>query len=140
MMSMWLTAFLFMLSFEMAMHGRRTEERKLQVDRKRHLYFTTYFIAVKFLWYIEVHTAMPQNEYVEQSGKRCGYRLNHFEKKRKKESREPHTHAKYAHTLHGLRAKLYKKYDCHDLSSTHHTNQISWLFINHWKNWPLLMG
>lgn len=52
---------------------------------------------------------MPQNEYVEQSRKRRGYRLDHFEKKRKKESREPHTHAKYAHKLHGLKAKMYNE-------------------------------
>ncbi|KAK2562936.1 Ribosome biogenesis protein NSA2-like protein [Acropora cervicornis] len=54
-------------------------------------------------------TAMPQNEYVERSRKHRGYRFDHFEKKRKKEGREPHTLAKNAHKFHGLRAKLYNR-------------------------------
>lgn len=52
---------------------------------------------------------MPQNEYIELSRKRHGYRLDHFEKKRKKEGREVHTRAEQAKKLHGLRAKLYNK-------------------------------
>ncbi|XP_015753935.1 PREDICTED: ribosome biogenesis protein NSA2 homolog [Acropora digitifera] len=51
----------------------------------------------------------PQNEYVERSRKHRGYRFDHFEKKRKKEGREPHTLAKNAHKFHGLRAKLYNR-------------------------------
>lgn len=52
---------------------------------------------------------MPQNEYIELARKRHGYRLDHFEKKRKKEGREVHTRAEQAKKLHGLRAKLYNK-------------------------------
>lgn len=52
---------------------------------------------------------MPQNEYIEQFRKRHGYRYDHFEKKRKKESREPHARAEYARKLHGLKAKLYNR-------------------------------
>lgn len=52
---------------------------------------------------------MPQNEYIELSRKRHGYRLDHFEKKRKKEGREVHARAEQAKKLHGLRAKLYNK-------------------------------
>ncbi|XP_065912050.1 ribosome biogenesis protein NSA2 homolog [Dysidea avara] len=52
---------------------------------------------------------MPQNEYIEQSRKRHGYRLDHFEKKRKKEGREPHARSEKIHKLHGLKAKLYNR-------------------------------
>lgn len=52
---------------------------------------------------------MPQNEYIEQSRKRHGYRLDHFEKKRKREGREPHARAEYIRKLHGIKAKLYNK-------------------------------
>ncbi|CAI8022573.1 Ribosome biogenesis protein NSA2 homolog [Geodia barretti] len=52
---------------------------------------------------------MPQNEYIELFRKRHGYRLDHFEKKRKKLGREPHARAEYAKKIHGLKAKLYNK-------------------------------
>jgi len=52
---------------------------------------------------------MPQNEHIEQSRKRHGYRLDHFERKRKKEARQPHEQAERAKKLHGLKAKLYNK-------------------------------
>ncbi|KAL5482084.1 hypothetical protein EMCRGX_G022367 [Ephydatia muelleri] len=52
---------------------------------------------------------MPQNEYIELSRKRHGYRLDYLEKKRKKEAREPHDRSIYAKKLHGLKAKLYNR-------------------------------
>lgn len=52
---------------------------------------------------------MPQNEHIEQSRKRHGYRLDHFERKRKKEARQVHEQAQQAKKLHGLKAKLYNK-------------------------------
>uniref|UniRef100_A0A7S3LVS6 Ribosome biogenesis protein NSA2 homolog n=1 Tax=Palpitomonas bilix TaxID=652834 RepID=A0A7S3LVS6_9EUKA len=52
---------------------------------------------------------MPQNEHIERHIKQYGYRLDHFEKKRKKEAREVHKQAKYAQELTGLKAKLYNK-------------------------------
>ncbi|XP_028416473.1 ribosome biogenesis protein NSA2 homolog isoform X1 [Dendronephthya gigantea] len=51
----------------------------------------------------------PQNEHIELSRKRHGYRLDHFERKRKKEARQVHERAEHARKLHGLRAKLYNK-------------------------------
>lgn len=52
---------------------------------------------------------MPQNEYIEQARKRHGRRLDHYEKKRKKEARKPHADAEKAKKLHGLKAKMYNK-------------------------------
>jgi len=52
---------------------------------------------------------MPQNEYIEQAQKRHGRRLDHFERKRKREAREVHERANKAQKLHGLKAKLYNK-------------------------------
>ncbi|CAB3995628.1 ribosome biogenesis NSA2 homolog [Paramuricea clavata] len=52
---------------------------------------------------------MPQNEHIELSQKRYGRRLDHFERKRKKEAREVHERAEHAKKLHGLRAKIYNK-------------------------------
>eukprot|EP00126_Sphaerothecum_destruens_P013531 Sdes_comp23163_c0_seq1m21464 len=52
---------------------------------------------------------MPQNEYIEKARKLHGYRLDHFERKRKKEAREPHKRSEFAQKVHGLRAKLYSK-------------------------------
>ncbi|XP_046863238.1 ribosome biogenesis protein NSA2 homolog [Xenia sp. Carnegie-2017] len=52
---------------------------------------------------------MPQNEHIDLARKRYGYRLDHFERKRKKEAREVHERAEHAKKLHGLRAKLYNK-------------------------------
>nr|XP_002731376.2 PREDICTED: ribosome biogenesis protein NSA2 homolog [Saccoglossus kowalevskii] len=52
---------------------------------------------------------MPQNEHIELHRKRHGYRLDYHERKRKKESREPHKRARKAKLLTGLKAKLYNK-------------------------------
>eukprot|EP00128_Syssomonas_multiformis_P011906 Colp12_sorted_trinity150504_noHs@31668 len=50
---------------------------------------------------------MPQNEYIELARKRHGYRLDHFERKRKKEAREVHERSQFAQKVHGLKAKLH---------------------------------
>jgi len=52
---------------------------------------------------------MPQNEHIELHRKRHGYRLDYHERKRKKESREPHERAKKAKMLTGIKAKMYNK-------------------------------
>merc|ERR1711881_520603 len=52
---------------------------------------------------------MPQNNHIELSIKRQGRRLDHFEKKRKKEARAVKDRAKKAHKMIGLKAKLYHK-------------------------------
>ncbi|KAJ9088772.1 Ribosome biogenesis protein [Entomophthora muscae] len=52
---------------------------------------------------------MPQNEYIEQSIKRYGRRLNHEERTRKREARKVHKDSIYAQKVHGLKAKLYNK-------------------------------
>lgn len=52
---------------------------------------------------------MPQNEHIELFQKRYGRRLDYYEKKRKKEAREPHKRSAVAKKLIGLKAKLYAK-------------------------------
>lgn len=52
---------------------------------------------------------MPQNEYIEEAIKKHGRRLDHEERKRKREAREVHSRAAHAKKLHGLKAKLYNK-------------------------------
>lgn len=52
---------------------------------------------------------MPQNEYIELHRKRHGRRLDHEERKRKKEAREPRVRAATAKKLRGLKAKIYNK-------------------------------
>lgn len=52
---------------------------------------------------------MPQNEHIELHRKRYGYRLDHHERRRKKEAREPHERAEKARKLRGLKAKIYNK-------------------------------
>jgi len=52
---------------------------------------------------------MPQGDYIELHRKRFGYRLDHFEKQRKKEARMVHQRSKFAQKVKGLRAKLYNK-------------------------------
>jgi len=52
---------------------------------------------------------MPQNEHIELHRKRFGYRLDHFERQRKKEARQAHKRSEYAQKVRGLRAKLYHK-------------------------------
>lgn len=51
----------------------------------------------------------PQNEHIELHRKRHGYRLDHHERKRKKESREAHERSHKARKMIGLKAKLYHK-------------------------------
>lgn len=50
---------------------------------------------------------MPQNEYIERWTKQHGRRLDHEERKRKREAREGHASSKRAQEYRGLRAKLY---------------------------------
>ena len=52
---------------------------------------------------------MPQNEHIELHRKLHGRRLDHFERKRKKEGRAAHTRAERAKKLIGFKAKLYNK-------------------------------
>ncbi|KAJ3411656.1 Ribosome biogenesis protein [Chytridiales sp. JEL 0842] len=54
-------------------------------------------------------TETPQNEYIEESIKKHGRRLDHEERKRKKEARESHKLSATAQKLHGFKAKLYNK-------------------------------
>lgn len=49
---------------------------------------------------------MPQNEYIEESIKKQGRRLDHFERKRKREARQPHEAAALARSTRGLKAKM----------------------------------
>lgn len=50
---------------------------------------------------------MPQNEYIERHAKLHGRRLDHDERKRKREAREGHDASFKSQNLRGLRAKLY---------------------------------
>jgi ribosome biogenesis protein NSA2 len=50
---------------------------------------------------------MPQNEYIERFTKQYGKRLDHDERKRKREARESHKSSERAQNYRGLRAKLY---------------------------------
>jgi len=52
---------------------------------------------------------MPQNDYIDENQKRHGYRLDHFEKIRKKEARLVHKRSQFAQKVSGLRAKLFHK-------------------------------
>ncbi|KAJ3447202.1 ribosome biogenesis protein nsa2 [Anaeramoeba flamelloides] len=52
---------------------------------------------------------MPQNEFIELRQKRYGYRLNYFEKQRKKQARNRKMASKMSKRLKGIRAKLYHK-------------------------------
>eukprot|EP00211_Chloroparvula_japonica_P014129 CAMPEP_0119132894 /NCGR_PEP_ID=MMETSP1310-20130426/12538_1 /TAXON_ID=464262 /ORGANISM="Genus nov. species nov., Strain RCC2339" /LENGTH=260 /DNA_ID=CAMNT_0007123561 /DNA_START=73 /DNA_END=855 /DNA_ORIENTATION=+ len=52
---------------------------------------------------------MPQNEHIELHRKRHGYRLDHWERQRKREARLPHKQAAHARKLRGLKAKMYNK-------------------------------
>uniref|UniRef100_A0A8H8CPG4 Ribosome biogenesis protein NSA2 homolog n=1 Tax=Psilocybe cubensis TaxID=181762 RepID=A0A8H8CPG4_PSICU len=53
-----------------------------------------------------VSAVMPQNEYIEESIKRHGRRLDHFERKRKREAREAHKASAYAQKAFGIKGKL----------------------------------
>ncbi|GBG72462.1 hypothetical protein CBR_g12036 [Chara braunii] len=52
---------------------------------------------------------MPQGDYIDLHRKRYGYRLDYFEKKRKKAAREVHKRAAFAQKVLGLKAKLFAK-------------------------------
>jgi len=52
---------------------------------------------------------MPQGDYIDLHRKRNGYRLDHFERKRKKEAREPHKRSQIAQKALGLKGKLIHK-------------------------------
>ena len=52
---------------------------------------------------------MPQGEYIKESIKKHGRRLDYEERKRKKEARMVHRKSDIAQKLHGLKAKLYNK-------------------------------
>eukprot|EP00842_Homolaphlyctis_polyrhiza_P001224 jgi/Hompol1/2101/HPOL_002822-RA len=52
---------------------------------------------------------MPQNFYIEEAIKKHGRRLDHDERKRKKEARQAHKTSATAQKLHGFKAKLYNK-------------------------------
>jgi len=52
---------------------------------------------------------MPQNDYIDEARRRFGYRLDHFERARKKEARKAHQQSAFAQRVKGLRAKLYHK-------------------------------
>jgi len=57
---------------------------------------------------------MPQNEYMERWTKLHGRRLDHEERKRKREARAGHKESENAQKLTGLRAKLYQKKRHHE--------------------------
>lgn len=52
---------------------------------------------------------MPQNEYIEEHQRRYGFRLDHHERKRKREAREAHETAAEAKKLRGIKAKMFNK-------------------------------
>ncbi|KAK9511880.1 hypothetical protein O3M35_000450 [Rhynocoris fuscipes] len=52
---------------------------------------------------------MPQNEYIDRHRKLYGRRLDYYERKRKREAREPHKRAEKARKLRGLKAKMFNK-------------------------------
>lgn len=52
---------------------------------------------------------MPQGDYIDLHRKRNGYRLDHLERKRKKEAREVKKRSKYAQTALGIKGKMFAK-------------------------------
>ncbi|KAI4323675.1 hypothetical protein L6164_023263 [Bauhinia variegata] len=52
---------------------------------------------------------MPQGDYIELHRKRPEYRLDHFERKRKKEAREVHKHSAIAQKALGIKGKMIAK-------------------------------
>ncbi|KAG2500820.1 hypothetical protein HYH03_001582 [Edaphochlamys debaryana] len=52
---------------------------------------------------------MPQNEHIELHQKRYGKRLDHEERKRKKQAREVHKRSAYAQKAIGLKGKMFAK-------------------------------
>ncbi|CAN0847527.1 Ribosome biogenesis protein NSA2 homolog [Linum grandiflorum] len=57
---------------------------------------------------------MAQGEHIELHRKRNGYRLDHFERKRKKEAREVHRHSRKAQKTLGLKGKIISKQNYRD--------------------------
>ncbi|KAJ9467743.1 Ribosome biogenesis protein NSA2-like protein [Diplonema papillatum] len=52
---------------------------------------------------------MPQNEHIELARKRYGYRLDHFERERKREARMAHKRSEFLQKVKGARAKRVQK-------------------------------
>lgn len=52
---------------------------------------------------------MPQNEYIEEHTRRYGRRLDHEERKRKREARAAHGKSAYAQKVTGIKAKILNK-------------------------------
>ena len=52
---------------------------------------------------------MPQNEYIQEAIKKHGRKLDHFERKRKRQAREAHHRSSTAQKLIGFKAKLFNK-------------------------------
>ncbi|KMZ73563.1 Ribosome biogenesis protein NSA2 [Zostera marina] len=52
---------------------------------------------------------MPQGDHIDLSQKRYGYRLDHFERIRKKEAREVHKRSAYAQKALGIKGKQFAK-------------------------------
>ncbi|KAF2289619.1 hypothetical protein GH714_037545 [Hevea brasiliensis] len=55
------------------------------------------------------HRVEPQGDYIELHRKRHGYRLDHFERKRKKEAREVHKRSERAQKALGIKGKMIAK-------------------------------
>ncbi|KAF5395497.1 hypothetical protein PHET_11977, partial [Paragonimus heterotremus] len=62
--------------------------------------------AFEFAFFASTGSTMPQNEHIELHRKRHGFRYDYFERKRKKEAREPHERSAKAKKLRGIKAKL----------------------------------
>ncbi|GKE46657.1 ribosome biogenesis protein NSA2 [Tanacetum coccineum] len=52
---------------------------------------------------------MPQGDYIDLHRKRNGYRLDHHERKRKREAREVHKRSKVAQESLGIKGKMFAK-------------------------------
>lgn len=60
--------------------------------------FGTNVELISFLF--SCYCSQPQGDHIELHQKRNGYRLDHFERKRKKEAREVHKRSKFAQKVH----------------------------------------
>ncbi|KAF9664872.1 hypothetical protein SADUNF_Sadunf16G0063200 [Salix dunnii] len=67
---------------------------------------------------------MPQGDYIELHRKRHGYRLDHFERKRKKEAREVHKHSERAQKALGIKGKMIAKKNYAEKALMKKTNMI----------------
>ncbi|URD76183.1 Ribosome biogenesis protein NSA2, partial [Musa troglodytarum] len=56
-----------------------------------------------------IKSALPQGDYIKLHRKRHGYRLDHFERKRKKGARELHELSAFAQKVLGVKAKMFAK-------------------------------